>query len=200
LKAEDKRPSLTKTISLKDFKEFYWLKKELSDFCREQELGTSGSKLELASRIETYLQTGMKTTSPRKTTRPTSKFDWNTEILDRTTIITDSYKNTENVRVFLENEVGTKFKFNVKFMNWMKNNIGKTLDDAITEWHSIRSLSNADKDIKDIAPQFEYNTYLRDFLAANPGTSRSTGIQLWKIKKSLRGDNKYKATDLSLLS
>ncbi len=29
------RPNLTKEISIKDFKDFYWLKEELQNFCRE---------------------------------------------------------------------------------------------------------------------------------------------------------------------
>ncbi len=53
---------------------------------------------------------------------------------------------------------------------------------------------------KIIAPQFEYNRYLRDFLADNPNAKRATGIKLWNLKKSLRGDNKYKKEDLKLFT
>nr|MDA3891554.1 DUF6434 domain-containing protein [Salinivirgaceae bacterium] len=58
---------------------------------------------------------------------------WNTEKLTTETEITDNYKNTENVRALFKNQIGDKFKFNVKFMNWMKYAQGKNLGDAIEQ-------------------------------------------------------------------
>lgn len=52
------RPSLTKTISLTDFQNYYWLKAELQTFCREHGLPASGSKTEITERISHYLTTG----------------------------------------------------------------------------------------------------------------------------------------------
>ncbi len=49
------RPNLTKEISIKDFKDYYWLKEELQNFCRENGMSASGSKLEISDRIETFL-------------------------------------------------------------------------------------------------------------------------------------------------
>ncbi|MGL5913858.1 MAG: DUF6434 domain-containing protein [Bacteroidales bacterium] len=62
----------------------------------------------------------------KKFEKPHSNFDWNVERLTLETIITDNYKNPENVRAFLTTEIGKHFKFNVLFMNWMKQNNGKT--------------------------------------------------------------------------
>ena len=53
--AQRTRPPLTTQISLNDFKDFYWLKEELTKFCLENILSTSGSKLEIAERIELFL-------------------------------------------------------------------------------------------------------------------------------------------------
>ena len=52
------RPSLTKSISLEDFQNYYWLKAELQTFCRENGLPASGSKIEITERISHYLHTG----------------------------------------------------------------------------------------------------------------------------------------------
>ena len=52
------RPSLTKSISIEDFQNYYWLKEELQTFCREHGLPASGSKIEIANRISHYLHTG----------------------------------------------------------------------------------------------------------------------------------------------
>lgn len=112
------------------------------------------------------------------------------------TEITDNYKNTENVREFFINQIGDKFKFNVKFMNWMKTAQDKTLGDAVEQWVSITNEIRTNKTEKQIAPQFEYNTYIRDFLKDYPDNSLQDAINYWKIKKSKPGDNKYTKSDL----
>lgn len=42
-----KRPDLDNNTDSKIFKEYYYLKKELIEFCRKNNLQTTGSKLEL---------------------------------------------------------------------------------------------------------------------------------------------------------
>lgn len=189
------RPKLNTKISIQDFKDFYWYKEELIDFCRSENLDKRGGKIELAKRIENFLQTGERLPFQEKKSK-TSRFDWNTEKLTIETEITDNYKNTENVREFFKNQIGDKFKFNVKFMNWMKTAQGKNLGDAVELWISITEEMRTDKTEKTIAPQFEYNTYIRDFLKDNPSKSLQDAINYWKIKKSKPGDNKYTKSDL----
>ena len=191
----EKRPELNKNISIEDFRDFYWLKKELVHFCRVEGLSTQGGKIQIANRIEMYLKTGRKV-GPSKVNKvkPTSQFDWNSEKLTPTTIITDNYKNSENVRAFFQNQIGSTFKFNVMFMNWMKQNTGKTLAEAVQEWHNIEARKKEGR--KEIAPQFEYNRYIRDFLEANPDKTKAEAIQYWNVKRSMRGDNQYRQTDL----
>jgi len=195
----EKRPSLNKHISVDDFRGFYWLKKELQKFCKQIGLKQAGSKIEIANRIQCFLETGKIPLVKNKLVKETSKFNWSTGKLSLTTTITDNYKNTENVRDFFTRQIGKSFKFNVKFMNWMKANTGKTLNDALTEWKRIEIEKKANKTPKVIAPQFEYNIYLRDFLADNPGKNRKLGIELWKIKKTMRGNNQYEKSDLKLI-
>ena len=194
----DKRPDLNKTISIKDFKGFYWLKEELVGFCRSNGLYTSGGKIEITERIECYLKTGNEQKRKKKS-KPKSAFDWNSENLTLMTLITDNYKNTEYVRMFFENHIGKHFKFNVQFMNWMKSNEGRTLQDAVIQYGKIKAEKKLNSNKKKIAPQFEYNTYLRDFLSDNTKSNRELGIKLWKIKRSMRGDNVYCREDLELI-
>ncbi len=198
----EQRPVLDKTISLDAFKDFYWLKKELMVFCRAEGLSQQGGKIAIAERIEKYLGTGEKENPKRRRSilpevRTISKFDWSKEKLTPQTVIRNSYKNTENVRAFFKEQLGAHFKFSVRFMNWMKDNVGKNLAEAMIEWENIRVQQKKETAPQKIAPQFEYNTYLRDFLADNPGLSRATAIHYWKIKKSLRGDNQYRKEDLN---
>jgi len=196
----DKRPKLNRETSVKDFQDFYWLKEELVQFCRRCGLKSSGGKIVINQRIINFLRTGKRTTKKsNQNTKAKSKFDWNKSVLKKDTKITNNYKNTENVRSFFQQSIGVKFEFNLKFMNWMKTNSGKTLNDAIKKWNEIEIKSKKSNKPKIIAPQFEYNTYIRDYLADNPKLNRDVGIKLWKIKKSLRGNNKYKKEDLKFI-
>lgn len=192
----DKRPDLNSNISVKDFTDFYWLKAELIDFCKKEGLPRSGNKIEIANRISTFLKTGKKEIVKQKKTKPISKFDWNNEPLSLKTIITDNYKNSENVRAFFQKHTKRQFKFNVRFMNWMKANVGKTLHDALQQWETLEIGKKTTP--KDIAPQFEYNRYTRDFLADNPNLTKADAIRFWKIKRSMRGGNGYERSDLEL--
>ncbi|GHT39967.1 hypothetical protein AGMMS49965_07460 [Bacteroidia bacterium] len=131
------RPELNSNISAADFKDFYWFKEELTAFCKSKGLAATGRKPELTARIIAYLQTG-EVVRRVNNKKYTSKFDWNKATLDLDTEITDNYKNTENVREFLRREIGAHFRFNVPFGEWMKQNCGKTLRDAIHFWKMQR--------------------------------------------------------------
>ena len=187
------RPVLNKTISITDFENYYWLKEELVSFCKIVGISTNGCKMDLADRIKLYLKEGVITKQFLKVTSK-SKFDWNNELLTTETKITDNYRNTENVRLFMIKQIGSHFRFNTTFMNWMKINVGKTLGNAVDEWLRIQE----DKTPKKIAPQFEYNTYIRDFLADNPAMSLVNAIHYWKLKRNQKGNNRYSKNDLSL--
>ena len=52
------RPELSRTLSAEVFRQWYWLKEELVQFCRDNGLPVSGGKTELAERIASYLETG----------------------------------------------------------------------------------------------------------------------------------------------
>ncbi len=63
-----------------------------------------------------------------------SIFNWHNAPLTRETPITDSYKNTQNVRRFMREQCGENFKFNRLFMAWIKASAPKTLGDVADEW------------------------------------------------------------------
>lgn len=192
-----KRPELNKDISIVDFNDFYWLKQELIDFCKKVGISTSGGKIEIADRIRLYIQSG-ETISKERREKTKSKFNWNQELLTKETIITDNYKNGENVRKFFTQEIGAQFSFNTIFMKWMRDNIGKTLGDANAEWKRIDELKKNKNYVSEIEPQFEYNKYIRAFLKDNPNLSRKDAIQFWKLKREQRGAHEYERNDLKL--
>jgi hypothetical protein len=192
------RPELSKQLSLTDFNDFCWLKAELIEFCKSVGIPSSGGKIDIANRIRHYITTGQVIEREKKTVKIKPSFNWDKEKLTRNTIITDNYKNGENVRHFFIEEIGARFSFNIIFIKWMKDNIGKTLGDAIVEWKRINDLKKDKNHISEIDPQFEYNRYMRAFLKDNPYLSSKDAMKFWKLKRAQRGTNEYEQTDLEL--
>ena len=52
------RPRLDRTLDGKTFRSYYYLKEELTAFCRENGLPVSGGKIEITERIACFLDTG----------------------------------------------------------------------------------------------------------------------------------------------
>jgi hypothetical protein len=191
------RPELNNSVTIADVKDFYWLKEELVAFCKSKGISTTGGKRELTERIIIYLQTGKIIRRVNKQ-KYISTFDWNKATLELSTKITDNYRNTENVRTFMTREIGLHFRFNVPFLNWTKQNVGKTMGDAIEEWKRIHELKRDKRFQSEIAPQFEYNTYIRSFLADNPDKTIREAICFWNLKRNQRGGMAYSPDDLQL--
>ncbi len=179
-----------------DFIDYYYLKEELIAFCRENGLPVSGSKRNITDRIHVYLKTGKVVTPKKRSVRRVIDDDDSPLSLDA--IVPKRYKSDERHRAFFKSVIGDHFKFNVSFMNWMKENTGKTYREAVTEWQRIdKEKKNGVK--TEISPQFEYNQYTRDFFGDNKNGTREEAIKCWKHKKSLPGHNRYEKVDLDIL-
>ncbi len=112
------RPELTKDLPIKDFTDFYWLKTELQQFCRENNMSPSGSKMELSKRIEVFLTTGntQQSKSPSKR-RSSSKTK---ALLTLDTVIGESHRCSQEVRVFLKKLFILRFIFPLIFKTTLK--------------------------------------------------------------------------------
>ena len=187
------RPLLERGLSPDRFREFYYLKEELISFCRDEGLGISGGKSELTERIAYYLETGKKMSNPvKKRGKPPTEFTLDSQIEKDITC-------SEKHRAFFKEVIGNDFKFNVEFLKWLRNNHGKTYQDAVDEYLKIREEKR--NGVKtDIDRQFEYNTYIRDFFADNKGRSLKDAIICWNHKKGMAGNNSYERSDLSALT
>lgn len=186
------RPELNKNLKSSEFKEFYFLKKELKDFCKKEGLKTSGNKNELEERIIYYLDTGNSLNNIKK-----NKINYkeNADEINLNSKLGENFRCSENKRAFFKKEIGNTFKFKVEFMNWLKSNPNKTYKDAIEMYYKIQKSSKKTK----IKKQFQYNQYIRDFFENNKGKKLEDAIKCWNYKKSLKGNNKYDDTDLKVL-
>ena len=186
------RPGLNKKLDGQTFRSYYYLKKELVDFCRENGLPVSGGKIELTDRIAYFLDTGkiLKATEKKKPTMRVS-------LITEDTLVETDIVCSEKHRAFFKDKIGKSFSFNVSFQKWLKENAGKTYADAIKAYYQI--LEEKKKGKTNIDRQFEYNTYIRAFFEDNQGKSLEEAIICWKYKKSLQGHNRYAKEDLIAL-
>ena len=188
------RPILDKKICIKDFRDFYWLKAELMKFCSENGINGSGGKIEISNRIIEFLVSGK---IPKTKTIKRKKLPKSTEPITKETVIGIEYRSYKEKKDFFQSVIGKQFHFTVHLLDYFKQNAGKkTYSDFINEWYKEQELKKDPSFVKEIAPQFEYNTYIRDFTKDNPNKSRNEAIKYWKIKKSKPGNNKYSKSDL----
>lgn len=183
---------LNANLDSKTFQEYYYLKSELIDFCRQNNLQTTGGKLELTERIVHFLDTGERSYAKHATKKVQSIGE-----LTLDTLIEPDFVCSEKHRAFYKNQIGPNFSFNVAFQKWLKNNAGKTYADSINAYRQI--LEDKKKNKPTIDKQFEYNTYIRDFFANNKDKTLKQAIKCWKHKKNQKGHNKYEKTDLEIL-
>ena len=182
---------LTKDLNPEEFKEYYFLKEDLKDFCRAEGLKISGSKQDLEKRIIHYLVTGEKL---KETSAKQSQNKYSSEItLDSK--LGYNFKCSEDKRVFFESKIGKGFKFKVKLQKWLKANPDKTYREAIEAYYEIQN----SKEKTNIDKQFQYNQYIRDFFENNFDKSLDDAIKCWKYKKSLKVHNRYEESDLEAL-
>ena len=197
---KEKRPPIETISTGAELRRWYWLKADLVARARALGLVSSGQKFDILDRIAHFLDTGKKTRAPALP--PKSKFDWHAEPLDDATLITDSYKNTQNVRRFFKSACGGGFKFNTAFMAWMKANAGKTLADAVAEYERLKAEAAQAGHQSEIAHHNQFNQYTRDFLADNPERGMDDVRKAWAWKRNQPSDDgrhRYDKSDLSAL-
>lgn len=186
------RPVLDVHLDSKIFRDFYYLKEELVEFCRQNGLPASGGKIEITDRIAYFLDTG-NVLPPSAAKKKAIVID----CIDEDTIIEENFVCSERHRAFFKESIGKGFSFHVAFQKWLKSNAGKTYREAITAYAQI--LEDKKKGKSGIDKQFEYNTYIRDFFADHQGKSLEEAIKCWKYKKELPGHNRYEKSDFTAI-
>ena len=181
------RPELMKVIHVDCFREYYWLKEELQTFCRANGISATGSKQELADRIEHFLLTG-EIKKPKVIKKGNAPVEMSLD-----TIITENHRCSQQVRAFFKTMIPT-FHFSTFIQNYFKNNVGKTYGDAHNAWYEEEERKKDPSYTKNIAPQFEYNQFTRDYFADpnNQSKTRQDAIDAWHDIKKLPGSNQYR--------
>ena len=176
------RPLLTKNLSSEVFLDHYWLKIELATFCREQGISSQGAKVTLMERIAEYLSTGrINTYKPTKKPKAIMPDTFSPE-----SIIEPGWRCTAHLRSFFQQHLGESFRFNAVMRHYILNSPGSRLGDAIEAYRN----DQVNLTSREIAPQFEYNRFTRDFSKKYPNATREALLTAWReyrdTPKSLR--------------
>jgi len=67
-------------------------------------------------------------------------FDWHSDSITASTQVTNTYRNTQNVRRFFKESCGPDFKFDRVFMAWITNGKPKTMGEAALEWQRRKTM------------------------------------------------------------
>lgn len=196
------RPDIDSISTGAELKRWYWRKDELIERARALQLKTTAGKFVILDRLAHFLDTGEKTFPGDLKPKPKSRFDWHSATLDRRTIITDNYKNSQNVRRFFKAEVDPNFKFSISFMEWINGNVGKTLGDACTAYLELQEKVKTAGYRTEIKSHNQLNQYTRDFLDDNPELDMDDVRRIWALKiqyPSETGRHIYAKSDLKLI-
>jgi SAP domain-containing new25/Domain of unknown function (DUF6434) len=169
------RPALSSALSPAEFARWYWLKSELSTFCRAHAMPASGSKQELSLRVASVLA-GVP---PIHIANTKKRFGTMPDHFDLSTIIGINWRCTQTLRAFFESQAGIGFRFNEALRTFIFTRPGSTLKEALDHYQQSIHAQH-----KPIAKQFEYNRHIREFHVANPHATRNDAIAAWWAKRA----------------
>ncbi len=174
------RPLLTPDLRPEDFRAWYWLKKELQDFCSAQALPTTGSKEELSARVLAHLSGELlpSTLTTHTTARPSARRSAMPQSLTPDTVIGPGWRLNAVLRGFFVDHTTPTFRFNQALRDLFKNPQGQTLAQAVAVYQT--SLTKGPSPIQ---RQFQFNQHIRDFFEQHPGATRAQALQAWQDKR-----------------
>ncbi len=184
MNTKGERPDILSIETAENFKKWYWLKAEMIQYAKRAGIPTNGSKFEIRDRIIFALENPGKAIPKAKSQKKSSKFNWARESLSLETVITDSISFGPNFRNFMKSQIGSRFNCHGDFMNWAKNNPGKTLQDAVIAWEGMEELKKQGVR-RIIQPHNMLSQYYRDFFDNYPEKKIEEARKCWMAKSRM---------------
>jgi len=178
----DLRPPFSPAMSRAAFETWYWSKAELEDICVQLNRPRHGSKAEMRERVALHLE-NPDAPSPRRRVSRASAFDWKSAPLAPDTLITDGISFGPNVRGFFKSVIGSRFSCTGEFMDWVRNNPGATLGDAVEIWRALDARKADPTFRREIADHNNFLQYLRDFQDHFDTLPLEDAKACWQAKK-----------------
>ncbi|WP_353237400.1 hypothetical protein [Limnohabitans sp.] len=167
------RPLLTPDLRPEVFSAWYWLKKELQDFCSAQNWPTGGSKQDLTARVLAGLSGQPLPDAASKAAKGVMP-----DSLTPQTVIGPGWRLNAALRGFFVAHTSPAFCFNQALRELFKKPQGQTLAQALVVYRSSLEQGPAP-----IQRQFQFNQHIRDYFAQHPDATRAQALQAWQAKR-----------------
>jgi hypothetical protein len=167
------RPLLTPDLPPETFRAWYWLKKELQDFCSAQNWPTGGSKQELTARVMAGLSAQSLPATASKVPKGAMP-----DNLTQQTVIGPGWRLNAALRSFFVAHTSPAFRFNQALRDLFKHPEGRTLGQALAVYQD-----SCAQGVTPIQRQFQFNQHIRDHFAQHPGATRAQALQAWHAKR-----------------
>jgi Domain of unknown function (DUF6434)/SAP domain-containing new25 len=199
----DARPPIAPDMPAQVFDQWHWSKPELLVFCERLGLSKTGLKAVLRRRVVIALG-GVGVPEPPNIAhhKPTADFNWARSQLTLATVITPNVSFGPNFRGFMRQQIGKPFSCHSDFMQWVRENPGRTLADAVTAWKRLQARYDTPGFRREIAPGNNYLRYLRAFRDHHPELTLQDAKTCWhhkKLQPTQSGDVRYSPADLACL-
>jgi hypothetical protein len=169
------RPSLELTITVEEFRRWYWLKSELATFCKRIRVTSSGSKPDLTARIEAHLSG-----KPVRTVNQARRTGEMPSHFTAETVIGKGWRCNPVLGAYFRQVCGKGFRFNAAIRQVIHEGAGKRLAEA-AETYRQSTLPNSPK--QPIIAQNQYNQHTRDFFAQHKNATREQCLAAWHRKR-----------------
>ncbi|MFE1409647.1 DUF6434 domain-containing protein [Streptomyces sp. NPDC058746] len=181
---EESRPALTPQLSGAELRRWYWTLAELSTLAREMGLSAGGGKVAVTARLAAALD-GLPApaAAPAAPARPAARRTARqlAAPVDGGTVIPPGQRCSQVLREYFTREIGPGFHFDAFMRDYVTQNAGRTLADAVAHWHDTRARA---AEPQEVAAQFEFNRFLRAWHADHPGGTRAEALDAWKAHRA----------------
>lgn len=169
------RPVLAFGLDPEVFLDNYWLRSELAQFCRDTGLSSTGSKADLTNRIAAMLgrkEIPLSAHKPRNGKMP--------DRLTLDSVIGAGWRCSAAMRAVIAEHLGQQIRFDALLRDLIHRGEGRTVREIAAEWQGAEK--NAPQEI---APQFEYNRFVRAYRQANAGAAHREVVAAWHEYRAL---------------
>ncbi|MFI2761988.1 DUF6434 domain-containing protein [Streptomyces echinatus] len=178
--AAESRPPLTAGLTGAELLRWYWTLDELTGLARTMGVARHGGKTALTARLAAALDGLPLPAGPARRRRPaTAQL---ADPVDGDTVIPPGQRCSQVLRRYFAEAIGPGFHFDAFMRDFIAENPGRTLADAVAHWHATRPDAARPREI---AEQFEFNRFTSAWHRENPAGTRARALEAWYAHRAL---------------
>ncbi|MFF4041458.1 DUF6434 domain-containing protein [Streptomyces sp. NPDC001816] len=177
--AAEPRPPLTADLTGTELLRWYWTLDELTGLARTMGVARHGGKAALTARLAATLDGLPLPAAPARRRPATVQL---AEPVDGDTVIPAGQRCSQVLRRYFVEAIGPGFHFDTFMRDFIAQNAGQTLADAVAHWHATRPDAARPREIEE---QFEFNRFTSAWHRQNPAGTRAQALEAWYAHRAL---------------